>query len=226
MATKITLFIMFIAAMFLMSFRHNRKRKVIFFGDSITEQGAKPGGYIKLMELLVKQDGLEDNFFLQGAGVSGNKIYDLYLRLEEDIMQHSPAIVVIYIGINDIWHKSLLGTGTDIETFGKFYEKLVTKLQAANIKVVICTPTLIGENKNDSNPLNEELDEFSNWIRNFATKNNLPIVDLRKAFIQYNFEHNIENVEAGILTTDTVHLNAKGNELVAKHIWTVLKEVK
>jgi lysophospholipase L1-like esterase len=226
MATKITLFLMFIAAMFLMSFRQNKKKKIIFFGDSITEQGVKPGGYINLMDSLMKQDGLEENYELKGSGKSGDKVYDLYLRLEDDIMQHSPAIVVIYVGVNDVWHKRLLGTGTDFAKFGKIYEGLYKKLQAANIKVIVCTPAVIGERTDNSNELDGDLNLYSNWIRTFAAKNNLPIVDLRKAFIQYNLEHNIENKEAGILTTDKVHLNAKGNQLVAKNIWTVIKDTK
>lgn len=217
---------MFIAAMFLMSFRQNKKKKIIFFGDSITEQGVKPGGYINLMDSLMKQDGLEENYELKGSGKSGDKVYDLYLRLEDDIMQHSPAIVVIYVGVNDVWHKRLLGTGTDFAKFGKFYEGLYKKLQAANIKVIVCTPAVIGERTDNSNELDGDLNLYSNWIRTFAAKNNLPIVDLRKAFIQYNLEHNIENKEAGILTTDKVHLNAKGNQLVAKNIWTVIKDTK
>ncbi len=217
---------MFIAAMFLMSFRQNKKKKIIFFGDSITEQGVKPGGYINLMDSLMKQDGLEENYELKGSGKSGDKVYDLYLRLEDDIMQHSPAVVVIYVGVNDVWHKRLLGTGTDFAKFAKFYEGLYNKLQAANIKVIVCTPAVIGERTDNSNELDGDLNLYSNWIRTFAAKNNLPIVDLRKAFIQYNLEHNIENKEAGILTTDKVHLNAKGNQLVAKNIWTVIKDTK
>jgi len=226
MATKITLFVMFIAAMFLMSFRQNKKKKIIFFGDSITEAGAKPGGYIRMMDNLVKHDGLEENYFLQGAGIGGNKVYDLYLRLEEDIMQQSPAMVVIYIGVNDVWHKRLLGTGTDYDKFGKFYDKLCKKLESANIKVVVCTPAVIGERTDHSNELDGDLNLYSNWIRSYAKTNNIPLVDLRKAFLDYNLEHNTENKPSGILTTDKVHLNEKGNELVAKCIWETIKTIK
>ena len=33
-----------------------------------------------------------------------NKIYDLYLRHEEDVIAKKPNIVIIYVGINDVWH--------------------------------------------------------------------------------------------------------------------------
>jgi lysophospholipase L1-like esterase len=41
------------------------------------------------------------------------------------------------------------------------------------------------------------------------------LVDLRKAFLAYNLEHNTESRESGILTSDRVHLNERGNRLVA-----------
>ena len=42
-------------ALALGSFNMQQKKKIIFFGDSITEVGAKPGGYItKLQDTLVK----------------------------------------------------------------------------------------------------------------------------------------------------------------------------
>jgi lysophospholipase L1-like esterase len=54
----------------------------------------------------------------------------------------------------------------------------------------------------------------------------LPLVDLRKAFLNYNLIHNVENDDYGILTFDKVHLNPKGNQLVAEEIWKVLQQVK
>ncbi|MGR9819781.1 SGNH/GDSL hydrolase family protein, partial [Escherichia coli] len=84
--TKLFLFAAFIASLFLMSFYHvPKKRKIVFFGDSITEIGAQPGGYIRLMEDILRKEGIDNQYELVGAGVSGNKITDLYLRLDEDV---------------------------------------------------------------------------------------------------------------------------------------------
>ena len=54
----------------------------------------------------------------------------------------------------------------------------------------------------------------------------LQLVDLRKSFLEYNLNNNPENKDRGILTTDRVHLNAKGNQLVADEMWKMIKEVK
>jgi lysophospholipase L1-like esterase len=226
MANKLILLAIFIASMILMSFNYNKKKKVVFFGDSITAAGIRNGGYIKLMDSLIMQEGMTADYELVGAGVSGDKIYDLYLRIEEDVLKQSPDIVVIYVGVNDVWHKASSGTGTDYPKFGKFYEAVVKKLQAAGSKVIVCTPAVIGEKTDNSNQQDGDLNFYSNWLRTFTTKNNIPLVDLRASFISYNLKNNLQNKESGILTTDRVHLTPAGNLFVAQQMWEVIKTAK
>ncbi len=200
-----------------------QKLRVVFFGDSITELGVKEGGYVTRITEIAKNEGKTESFEFFGSGIGGNKIYDLFLRAEEDIVKNSPDIVVIYVGVNDVWHKRLLGTGTDFDKFGKFYEALVKKLEDGKIKVVVCTPAVIGERTDFSNDSDGDLNLYAKWIRDFAARRKLPLVDLRKAFLEHNLKSNPENKPSGILTTDRVHLNAAGNELVAREMWKVLK---
>ena len=207
----------------LVSFWAPAKKKVVFFGDSITQAGVQPGGYIRLMDSLVALDKKSSDYELIGAGIGGDKIYDLYLRMEEDVLKKQPDIVVIYVGVNDVWHKSSSGTGTDYNKFGRFYEAVVAKLQAAGIKVIISTPAVIGERTDHSNPQDGDLNFYSQWIRSFAAKKSIPLVDLRSLFIQYNLVNNPENKESGILTRDRVHLTPAGNNLVAKEMWKVIQ---
>ena len=206
------------------SFNAPQKKKVIFFGDSITQAGIKPGGYIVKVGELAAKEGKADQFEFIGAGIGGNKVYDLYLRIEEDVLEKNPEVVVIYIGVNDVWHKRTHGTGTDADKFEKFYTAVINKLRSKNYQVIVCTPAAIGEMTDSSNELDGDLNKYSNIIRGLARKNNLPLVDLRKAFLEYNLKYNVENKESGILTTDRVHLNEQGNQLVAEEMWRVIKQ--
>lgn len=201
----------------------NKKKRVIFFGDSITEAAVNPGGYILKLDSMITLQGKTDQYELIGAGVSSNKVYDLYLRMEDDVLAKEPDMVVIYIGVNDVWHKRILGTGTDPDKFEKFYQAIINKLKAKNIKVILCTPATIGEKTDLSNPLDGDLNEYSKIIRNMAQKNSLSVVDLRKAFLDYNLKNNPGNKTKDILTYDGVHLNAKGNQLVADEMWKVIQ---
>jgi isoamyl acetate esterase len=189
--------------------------KIVFFGDSITQQGVNPGGYLDKMKKMLETKGIKDDYQLIGAGIGGNKIYDLYLRYEEDVLVHNPDVVVIWVGVNDVWHKATYGTGTDADKFEKFYTALVKKLQAKNIKVILATPATIGERTDFSNQQDGDLNHYSNIIRTIAAKFDCPVADFRKEFLKYNLVKNTTNKESGILTTDRVHLNDAGNQLVA-----------
>lgn len=212
--------VLLIMAITLFAFGPQQKKKVIFFGDSITEAGVKPGGYITMIKEL---PGAGSSYEFTGAGIGGNKVYDLYLRMEQDVLAAKPDIVVIYVGVNDVWHKQSFGTGTDADKFEKFYQAILGKLKSQNIKVVVCTPAVIGERTDFSNQLDGDLNKYSALIRKLAAANQVPVVDLRKAFLDYNLKNNPDNKEAGILTTDRVHLNELGNRLVAEKMWEVVK---
>lgn len=205
------------------AFAPQKKIKVIFFGDSITELGVKPGGYVTRVDSMCKLEGKAGQFDFAGSGISGNKVYDLYLRLEDDVLSKNPDVVVIYVGVNDVWHKSLLGTGTDADKFEKFYYAILKKLKDRNIKAILCTPAVVGEKTDASNPLDGDLNRYSNIIRDIAKKSNLPLINLRQQFLDYDKANNPENKEKDILTYDKVHLNPKGNQLVADGMWKAVK---
>lgn len=216
-------FVLFITLSLVAFAKPAKKNKVIFFGDSITQAAVKPNGYILKMDSLIRKDGLSDSYELSGAGIGGNKVYDLYLRMDSDVLSKSPDIVFIYVGINDVWHKSSSGTGTDAPKFLAFYKAIIKKLQDKNIRVVVCTPTVIGERNDYSNEQDGDLNQYSNMIRNLAKEQKLVLCDLRKAFTDYLKANNPTNAEKGILTTDRVHLTEAGNQLVAAEMWKVLK---
>ncbi len=183
--------------------------------------GVDSGGYITKMKHDLKDKGLGQQYDLIGAGVGGNKVYDLYLRLDEDVLAKDPDVVVIWVGVNDVWHK-ISGTGTDADKFEKFYVAIVKKLQDKNIKVVITTPAVIGERTDYTNQQDGDLNYYSNIIRKISKEYNAQLVDLRQDFREYDLKNNPENKEFGILTKDRVHLTAAGNKLVAQKMLQVL----
>lgn len=205
------------------SFMPQKKTRVIFFGDSITEMGANRGGYVNRIDSMAKTENRANDFEFISAGISGNKVYDLYLRLENDVISKKPDLVIIYIGVNDIWHKASFGTGTDPDKFEIFYQAIINKLEVINSKIILCTPAVIGEKTDFTNQQDGDLNQYANIVRNIAQKNNLQIVDLRKIFLEYNSKNNPTNKDRGILTADRVHLNAAGNQLVAQEVWKAIK---
>lgn len=210
----------------MLAMRQDKPLRVIFFGDSITQAGVGPTGYITKMTEMLKASGQDSQYELMGAGIGGNKVYDLYLRLEDDVLSKKPDVVFIYVGINDVWHKASSGTGTDPDKYVKFYEALIKKMKAQNIRIIVCTPTVIGEKNDNSNAQDGDLNQYSKLIRDIATRNNLELCDLRKYFEDYLAKNNPENKEKGILTSDRVHLTDEGNKFLADRMMEALVKAK
>src|SRR5688572_1100283 len=125
------------------SFMPQKKTRVIFFGDSITEMGMNRGGYVNRIDSMAKTEKRSEDFEFIGAGIGGNKVYDLYLRLEDDVISKRPGVVIMFVGVNDIWDKESFGAGTDHDRFVRFYLAIVNKLDAINSKIILCTPAVI-----------------------------------------------------------------------------------
>ena len=201
-----------------------RRRKIIFFGDSITEYGGRPGGYVAFVKESLQDEGLDIHHDIINAGRSGNTVHDLVLRLEKDVILAEPKVVVLYIGVNDIWNKQKHGGGTDIYTFKEKYEKLVQRMQMNKVKLLLVTPAIIGENSTENKEEWEDLATYGNAIKEIGRINEIPVVDLHAAFKQFYITR-ATTADEGILTTDGVHLNVNGNRLVAENIWRMLKHL-
>ena len=195
--------------------------RIIFLGDSITQAGAGPGGYVTLVREAIDKERQGLGIEVIGAGISGNKVPDLERRLERDVLSKKPTRVIIYIGINDVWHwKS--GRGTSKEDFEKGLRSLIQQIGDAGARAVLCTASVIGEKSDGSNAMDKLLDEYCDISRKVAADTKTPVLDLRRAFLDHLKEHNTQNVEKNILTTDGVHLNAAGNKFVAQQMLAAL----
>jgi lysophospholipase L1-like esterase len=195
--------------------------RIVFLGDSITQGGAGPGGYVTLVREAIAAALPDKGVEVLGAGISGNKGPDLELRLDRDVLAKKPTTVVVYIGINDVWH-SQRGQGTPKEAFDKGLRSLVERIRAGGARVILCTPSVIGEKPTGENPLDAMLDEYSAVTRGVAADLKTGLLDLRKAFIDHLAAANAAQADKGTLTTDGVHLNAAGNRFVADRMLEAL----
>jgi len=216
------LFFILSIAILLFGFKQQTKKKIIFFGDSITQAGVGKDGYISKLDSIAKAKGKD--YELIGAGISGHRVEDLYKRLNKDVLSKNPDAVVIWIGVNDVWHGKFV-TDSNKMMFSWHYNSILQQLKERHIKVIICTPGVVGEKKGYTNKLDAGLNECADSIRAIAKRFKCPLVDLRKEFVKYDEKNNPENKENGVLTGDGVHLNRTGNLFAAERMWKVLKKL-
>lgn len=195
--------------------------RIVFFGDSITQAGAGKGGYIRLIEADLKKYRPQLDITLIGAGISGHRVPDLQKRLQRDVLGKQASIVLIYIGINDVWHWHN-NRGTKPADFDAGLRDLIAKIQASKARVILCTPTVIGEKTDGSNKFDKLLAEYSEISRRVSRDTGTQLLDLRERFLHHLATHNPENKDRGILTRDAVHLNSTGNRFVADQMLEAL----
>ena len=198
-----------------------KNERIVFLGDSITAAGARKGGYITLSSQAIAEAHPELNVKLIGAGIGGHKVPDCQKRLNKDVLEKNPSIVFIYLGINDVWHWTHPAVvargkkGTTPEDFGNGLKEMILKINKSGARVILCTPTVIGEKSDGSNSDDKMLDQYSNISRKVAKETKSQLLDLRKSFLNQLKKHNPENAAKGVFTSDGVHLNEKGNRLLS-----------
>lgn len=190
-------------------------QKIAFMGDSITEgiYGDPNGtGYVRLVERAFKQQGKP--IVVITAGENGNTSKDMLARLDKDVLSKKPDWMTLSCGVNDVWHG---GDGVPLDCYKKNIAAIVDQATAAGIKVILLTPTMIGEDKPDA-PANKMLDTYVDFIRSFAKERNLPLADESAAMHAAYPEQAAlapKLKEPLILTKDGVHPNGLGNEIMA-----------
>jgi lysophospholipase L1-like esterase len=200
--------------------------RVLFLGDSITDAGGisrewssepfdGPGWLSRISRQVAGNPDLQ--LQLVNRGIGGNRVPDLLGRLQADVLDADPTVVVLYIGINDVWH-TMSGGGTDEDGYVQGLARLVRTLREAGIRVLLCTPSVIGEKQEGENELDDLLARYTDISRRTAAELDVPLCDLSSAFREWLTQHNQGNVASGLLTTDGVHLTDEGNRLLAETV--------
>ncbi|MDX8396935.1 MAG: SGNH/GDSL hydrolase family protein [Mariprofundaceae bacterium] len=198
------------------------KHRLIFLGDSITQSGTLTHGYITLTSQRIAKHYPNLDIELIGAGINGHKVNNCLKRLDRDVLKKNPSIVLIYIGINDVWHWQH-NRGSPKDKFEKCLRNIIEAIQKLGAKVILCTPSVIGEKVDATNKYDHMLDEYADITRKVSSASGSQLLDLRIEFKAYIKAHNPQNIEKGILTHDGVHLNKNGHEFLSNLIFKALK---
>lgn len=215
--------------------RLRRVRRMVVMGDSITELGGGPGGYLWLLERWLAESAPLHPIETVNAGVSGHRSTDMLARFEKDVVARSPDLAVISVGTNDVWHafhdwetgldhpRGDLPAGVSLDAFTANLDQMISRANAAGIGVVLVSPAVIHEDL--GSPENVRLADYIRAQRNLADARGCRFVDLHapfRAVIAAWRQH--AGPAANLLTTDGVHLNDAGNHLMAATLFRSLVE--
>ncbi|MFA6563342.1 MAG: GDSL-type esterase/lipase family protein [Verrucomicrobiia bacterium] len=210
-------------------------QRLAFLGDSITAAGwGNPGGYSKLVIAGLEANGVKATGI--GAGISGHKSNQMLERLDRDVLSKKPDWMTLSCGVNDVWHgdkgvplddaqaatgKYELRPGEPAKgTYKANITAIVDKAQAAGVKVMILTATVISEELDSDN--NKKLAPCNNFLRSLAKERKCLLADLNAVFQQQiKASGNTTGKPGRLLTSDGVHMNPDGDQLMAATILRV-----
>ena len=139
-------------------------------------------------------------------------------RLDKDVLSKKPDWMTLSCGVNDVWHGA---NGVALDQYQQNITSIVDQATAAGIKVVILTSTMILEDQ--SNPNNQKLVAYNDFLRSLAAQKHLPVADLnadmQTALAQQKAE--VPNFKGNLLTQDGVHMTGMGNEMMAAGVLKV-----
>jgi lysophospholipase L1-like esterase len=183
--------------------------KIAFLGDSITQGGMGPTGYVTLVIQGLKANGV--NATAIGAGISGHKSNDMLARLQRDVLDKKPDWMTLSCGVNDVWHGA---KGVPLDQYKQNITQIVDRAQAAGIKVVILTSTMITENPEEPN--NHKLAAYNDFLRELAKEKKCLLADLNAAMQKdLDLREKAGQKRGKLLTSDGVHMNPSGNVMMA-----------
>lgn len=188
----------------------DHKTRVVCFGDSITKRG-----YPALM-------GRELGVEVIMAGVAGNSSAAGLRRMQKDVLDQKPDIVVILFGTNDARVDA-----PKVHATPKQYEqnlnKMVKECEAIKAKVVMCTLPPIDESvyftRHETKPyadaggIENMWKEYRAAAVKVAKKYKLPLVDLNQELLK----------DTKWLSNDGVHPSDAGTRLIAELIGKQVK---
>ena len=197
---------------------------MLFQGDSITDagrnrdakepnnQGALGGGYAFLAAADLLNTFPAKDLKVYNKGISGNKVYQLAERWQNDCLDLKPAVISILIGVNDYWHKHNGNYDGTVEIYERDFRALLKRTKEAlpDTKLIICEPFAVLGCKAVDGTWFPEFDQYRVAARKLAGEFNT-------IFIPY---HDIFSKASKIApptywTADGVHPSVAGAKLMA-----------
>lgn len=186
--------------------------QIAFMGDSITSTNMNRGGYLRLVEYVLKQNYPELKLTFVNAGIGGHRADMMAPRFLKDCkIGAGTTLVFINAGVNDVGQRKDRALDQEYQDmYRSNLVKMAEEAQAAGVPAIMMTPTIIYESADSAE--NQRMQVYANLMKQVAQEKGCGLVDLHGMFMAA-----IANKPAGglYLTNDAVHMAAYGDALIA-----------
>ena len=199
-------------------------KTIVFQGDSITDAGSSTtgqrrdanesmgSGYPFLTMALLREAEPEKDWQVYNRGIRGDRIVDLYARWKRDVLNLSPDILSILIGVNDTAHEIQMRNGVDVPHYVQFYRMLLewTKKALPETKIVLMEPFVLQFGMVESNWL-PEMDARREAVKSLSDEFHTVFIPLQTILNEAK-----KRAPQEYWLRDGVHPTPAGHQLFAK----------
>ena len=201
----------------------DKMKKILFFGDSITDSGTSvnpditPGfGYVRLItgELMLNFPG---EYEIINKGINGHTTCDLLNRLQVDVIDLKPDVVTILAGVNDV-NRLIQGTEGGMvceESFSALNSIVETiKEKLPETKIIMMEPFALSGSITEKvkyNAFMEELGKRGENTKRISEKCHVLFIPLQKIF-----DDALKVMPENYWLLDGVHPTPAGHEIVKR----------
>jgi len=203
--------------------------RILFLGDSITDAGRDKRNYFHLGKGyaahtagLLTQNHPDLPLEFINLGINGNRSDQVFARLYKDAIELQPDIIVLLLGVNDVWHRYALSkVMTTDEQFTLNYRIILQKLrEMTSAKILMMEPYLLDDPAKQE-LWGEELSRIQVIIRELAREFADDFVPLQTLFTQAL----PSQPEERYYSADGVHPNANGAAFIGDHCAAALEKL-
>lgn len=202
---KIILSVVFILIVVCAGFYYSAQtHTVVFIGDSITFYGENTEkGFVTQF-----RNKFSSKINIISKGVCGEETPDILARLNTDVIDYNPDVMVMMIGINDINNKNIT-----VEELKNNMTEIIDIVKENNIEPLIFNLSFITEDLN--NEKNIQIEEYNKFLEKLAKEKQFILIDVHtplKAEIEKQSNEGLAVME------DDLHLNELGNTILANEL--------
>lgn len=209
---------------------NNSGKVVLFQGDSITDAGrdkknnapnnsrALGSGYPFMIASQLLGMHPEDDWKFYNRGISGNKVFQLADRWDEDCLELEPDVLCILIGVNDFWHSLRDYDGTP-EVYEKDFRALMerTKETLGDTRIIICEPFAVAGGTALSDHWNKGFPPYRTAAKKIAKEFGATFISF-----QSMFDKALKSAPVSYWCPDGVHPSPAGHYIMGQ---ALIKEI-
>lgn len=143
--------------------------RIVVLGDSITDGLTYP----HLLKKAFTAAGYKEPVVIN-AGIGGNRAADMSIRLQRDVIDRRPSLVLVSAGVND-------SIDVDVTDYQRHIRSIVDRLRTNGVPVVLLTPSLVRCEDNEQDERSRRLKAFREILRDLSKEHGLRLAEVNLA---------------------------------------------